>query len=126
MDYRIRWMTYKGKKILVNDYHGMEGKKLLSQIDMCVLFIIKSKEKEISLLVNVEHVEVSKASQLKFAEAARHIKKYCKKTAVIGLTPTKRKIVNAINAITGLGAKGFKTDLEAKNWLISDTTESNA
>ena len=126
MDYRIRWITYKGKKILVNDYHGMEGKNLLDQIDICVLYIVKSKEKEISLLVNLEHVEVSTASQLKFAEAARHIKEYCKKTAVIGLTPIKRKILNAINAITGLGAKGFKTDIEAKNWLISDTAESNA
>ena len=121
MDYRIRWITHKGKKILVNDYHGMEGKNLLAQIDTCVLYIKKSKQKDIFLLVNVEHVEVSTASQLKFAEAAKHIKTYCKKTAVIGLTPIKRKIVNAINAITGLGAKGFQTDIEAKNWLISYT-----
>lgn len=118
MDSIIRWINHKGAKILVNDYHGLQGQNLINNIDACVHFVIKSKEKEIFLLINVEKTEVSVESQLKFASGAKQIKGHCKKIAVIGLTPVKRNIVNAINKITGLGARGFDTEIKARNWLV--------
>jgi uncharacterized protein with PhoU and TrkA domain len=98
----------------------MEGKKLLNQIDLCVTFIKQTGKNDILLLVDVMNVEVSTASQLKFAEAAKQVKEFTKKTVVVGLTPVKRTIANAINKITGLGARGMETDIEAKDWLISN------
>lgn len=119
MDKRIKWTSHKGVKILMNDYQGLQGKMLLNQVDACVYFITKSETKDILLLVNIENAEVSKASMIKFTEASKQIKHSCKKIALIGLTPIKRKITNIINTVTGLGAIGFKTEFEAKNWLIS-------
>jgi len=118
-NHRVRWVTHRGNKILVNNYHGLTGEKLLSFIDYCVHHIKKTGKSDILLLIDVEKTEVSTASQLKFAEASRKIKNSCSKVAVIGLTDIKRKIVNAINKVTGLEAKVFKTALEARNWLTS-------
>ena len=120
MAQRIRWINHRGVRILVNDYNGLLGKKLIEQIDLCVLFIKQSKKNDILLLIDVYNVEVSKESQLKFAEAAKQVKEYCNKIAIIGLTPVKRNIVTIINKITGLGAVGMKTDIIAKNWLVSN------
>ncbi len=120
MSERIRWLNHKGVKILLNDYNGLEGENLLKQIDISVLYINQTKKDDLLLLIDILNIEVSKESQLKFAEAGKQIKKQCKKIAVIGLTPVKRNIVNIINKITGLGAVGMKTEIMAKNWLVSN------
>lgn len=116
---RIRWINHKGIKILINDYNGLQGNGLLKQIELCVLYIKQAKKNDILLLIDVLNTEVSKESQLKFAEAAKQIKEHCTKVAIIGLTPVKRTIVNVINKVTGLGAVGMKSDIIAKNWLVT-------
>lgn len=118
MDYRVQWITHKGTKILENNYHGLQGKQLQEQITKCVDFVVGSGKNDILLLVNVEGVEVSTATQLWFAQAAKTVKPYCSRTAVVGLNPIKQKILNAINGIVRLGAEGKPTELDAKNWLV--------
>ncbi len=120
MSARIRWINHKGVKILVNDYNGLQGKNLLKQIDLCVLFIKQTKKNDILLLIDILNVEVSKESQIKFAGAAKQVKEHCKKVAIIGLTPVKRTIINTINKITGLGGICMKNDIMAKNWLTTN------
>ena len=119
MDKRIKWIHHKGTKILMNNYQGLQGELLLNQVDACVYKIKKSEAKGILLLVDIENAEVSKASVIKFTEAAKQIKGKCKKIALVGLTPVKRKIAIIINKMTGLEATGFETEIKAKNWLIS-------
>ena len=82
-------------------------------------FVEKLEEKPINLLLNVRNVEVSKESQLRFAGAAKQVKEYCAKIAVVGVTPVIQVIINAINKVTGIGARAFKLELEAKEWLIA-------
>jgi hypothetical protein len=48
-------------------------------------------------------------------------KPYIKKNAVVGITGTRKILLNAINAVTGLGSKPIDTVEEAKEWLILDS-----
>ena len=48
----------------------------------------------------------------------KQIKSYTAKVGVIGMTPIKMRILNAVIQITSINAKGFKTELEAKEWLV--------
>ena len=117
MSDRIHWTNHRSVKILVNNYHGLQGEALLEQIDLCVEYIQASGRKDILLLVDVTDVEVSMEGWLRFAGASKQIKGFCKRVAVIGLTPVKANILNAINGVVGLGAKGIKDEQRAKNWL---------
>jgi hypothetical protein len=118
MPERIRWIQHKGIKALLNDYRYMEGRKLLDQVDACVEHIVSSGKNDIVLLLDIEKVEVSSRSQLKFAAAAKQVKPHCKRTAIAGLDDVKRNILGIVNKVTGMNALGFKTELEAKDWLI--------
>ena len=120
MEKRIRWINHKEKKILLTDFHGLEGAALLDLVDTGVAQIIWAGKNDMLVLINVSKADDSKVAQLKFIEAAKRIRPYCKKTAVVGLTIIKSAVMNVINQITGIGAKGFKTETEAKAWLAAD------
>ena len=111
---------YKGVKILVTDFGGLQGKELVDAADRAIDFVKRLEKKDLNVLVNVINTEDSPKAQLKFAEAAKVINPYSHKIAVVGLTIIKNAIMNVIIKITGADIKGFK-DLEtAKNW-VTDT-----
>jgi hypothetical protein len=117
---KSRWETYKGQKILFNDYSGIGGdvaalkaeqdymvKEITSQPLDSVLCLAETQ----GLFGTPDMLEVLKA-------ASKLTKPYVKKTAVLGVEGAKKILAKTITLFTGQSTQYFDTREKALEWLI--------
>jgi len=70
------------------------------------------------VLINIQYSTDTKHTQIAFRKAGAQIRPVAHKIAVVGLTPVKRILLNAVVRATNIRARGFSDPTSAKNWLI--------
>ncbi|MFH1459561.1 MAG: STAS/SEC14 domain-containing protein [Candidatus Omnitrophota bacterium] len=120
MGNRIKWIVYKNKRILFHDYSGIrgfqgEGEQLAQEVNE---FVEKLTEYNILELVDVRNSFGDLESVKRLKEISKRLKPRIKKSAVIGVSGIKKVILDAINTFSERKIKPFKTEEEAKEWLI--------
>ena len=115
---RMIWMTYKGKKILYNDYRNLQGSEIPDILDAILSLTLKSGEKGYLNLVDVRDSYANKETIDAFNKGAKAVKDITDKTAVLGITGVKKILLNVVNKFSNMGAKAFDTIEEAKEWLV--------
>ena len=115
---RMKWITYKGKEILIDDYSNIMPEQFPPLIKKITSLTFKSGKKDILLVVDVTGAYANKEAVSAFNESGKKSKVLLKKTAVIGITGVKKIFLNIVNKFTELNAKAFSTTEEAKEWLV--------
>jgi len=115
---RMKWITYKGKEILLDDYSNIMPEQFPSLIERITNLTFQSGKKDILLIVDVTGAYANKEAVSAFSESGKKSKVLLKKTAVVGITGVKKIFLNIVNKFTGLHAKALSTMEEAKEWLI--------
>ena len=88
---RMKWISYKEHKILLDDYSNIMPEQLPPLIERKTNLTFQSGKKSKFLL---------------------------KKTAVVGITGVKKIFLNIVDRFTGLNAKAVSSMEEAKEWLV--------
>jgi hypothetical protein len=120
---RIKFMAYKGHKILVIDHSGLDENEIIENIKKGSRFLMdyKSAENQILLITDFRNTYGTNKvmDALKTPEAMEGMKKV-KKTAVIGITGVKKILLNAYNRFTSKNVYAFNTMEEAQEYLVSE------
>jgi len=115
---RMKWITYKGKEILIDDYSNIMPNQLPPLIENITNLTFQSGKKDILLIVDVTGAYANKEAVSAFSESGKKSKELIKKTAVVGITGVKKILLKVVNKFTGLNAKPLSTRKEAKEWLV--------
>jgi len=117
----IKWIEYKGKKILYCDYRGAKSDKdMIDHINQFADILRKQPGKTLTIS-NFENTVVSTAfmGEAKRLGSEVGIDKMGK-SAQLGITGLKKIMLDGYNAATGQkDNKMFPNEEEAKDWLIS-------
>jgi hypothetical protein len=116
---RQSWITYKGKKILYDDYRNLQGDKFPVMVNAVLSLTLNSAEKGYLSLVDVRDSYANKETVDAFNNAGKAVKDIVYKTAVLGITGVKKILLNVVNKFSNVGAKPFNTMEEAKEWLVA-------
>lgn len=119
---RAKFENYKGKEIYYIDYSNLKtNEEFLEAIKETNAFRIKTKEqgkKDLLMLVNMNGSYVYGDVLKEIKRSGQETKPLTKKTAVVGITGSKKVLLNIINTVTNLSSKPFDNLEEAKEWLI--------
>ncbi len=117
----IKWIEYKGKKILYCDYRGAKNdREMIDHINRFADILRKQTGKTLTIS-NFENTVISTAfmSEAKRLGTEVGILKMGK-SAQLGITGLKRIMLDGYNAVTGQkDNKMFPGEVEAKDWLVS-------
>ena len=116
---RMKWLTYKGHEILLDDYSNLKPDVFLPLINVVTDLTFKSGKENILLIVDVSNSYANKEIIAEFNVSGKRSKSLLKKTAVLGITGVKKILLNVVNRFTGLDAKAFSSLEEAQDWLIN-------
>ncbi|MBF0362201.1 MAG: hypothetical protein HQK49_14390 [Oligoflexia bacterium] len=118
----IRWIEYKGSKILFTDYSGSNSVEDSLKILDEDIATVKASLGNILSLVNYDNMTPSLPYVTKVKEYGKEIRAYkVKKTALYGITSAKAVFVKGYLLFTGeKNLEVFETELEAKEWLIKN------
>jgi len=116
---RLKWIIYKEKEILIQDYTGLQGDDIARIMPAMTDQIIKTGKKDILNIVDIRDSFGNKAAVNAFIKYSKIIRHLLKKTAALGVTGVKKVLLNTIDKFSSVGVKTFNSDQEAKEWLIS-------
>lgn len=120
MNQYISIIEYKNKKILYANHQNTLPDFIISTIKQTEDLVIKMDNPELLLLVDVRNCELPDEVIEQFKITAQRIKDCRKKTAVLGVTGIRKILLIAINKFSGIEAKAFDREEEAKEWLVSE------
>ena len=114
----MKWITYKGKEILIDDYRNLQGKDFPPLVNTILNLTLQTGKKDILLILDFRESYVNKETVEAFNAAANASKAMLKKTAVLGITGVKKVLLNVVNKVSKVDAKPFDSIEEAKEWLV--------
>lgn len=114
----IKWITFQGKEILLNDRSNLREGDLINNVNNAVKIIEASGKKDILYLVNNSNTIITPEVKELIKKAGNQLKPYLKQTAVIGPNPAQKILINILSKITGMNIKIFDTLEDAKAWLV--------
>lgn len=115
---RQKWITYKEKEILYEDYTNLKGDEIAIRVPIFSHLEFQIGKKDMLLIVDLSNSYASKAAVKAFTEAGKITEEIFAKTAVLGITGVKKILLNAVNRLTNVNAKAFSDIESAKNYLI--------
>ncbi len=121
MKERIKWIEYKGKKILFLDYTNLSyvrPEEMYATFDNARDFILKNGGTNILLLIDVTGSYADSKTIKRLKEDGKLENLLIKKEAVIGITGLKLTFVKAISVFANIGIEVFDTEEKAKEWLV--------
>ncbi len=117
---RMKWIIYKGKEILIDDYSNLSPEHFAPLVKNIVELTLKSGKKNILLIVDVTNSYTNKDAVNAFVEAGKVSRPLLQKTAVVGIIGLKKILLNFINKLSGVSTKTVSTIEEAKEWLVEE------
>lgn len=111
-------IIYRGKEIISIDYRNQNDEEMIQTLEQTRDLILKLDRDHLRL-VNVEGVSPSASFRIRMRKIGKEIGHVPSKVAIVGLSPTKRVVMNAYNQMIGGGMKLFDNLEDAKKYLIS-------
>jgi hypothetical protein len=117
-----KWIEYKGKKILYQDYRGLTGPEAIEAIELAARMMTECPTR-LLFMSNVEGMVITSQFMARSKELGRQVfDRKTEKTAMIGITGLKRIFYEAyLHFINNKNKKmaTFETEAEAMEWLVS-------
>jgi len=114
---RIQWIKYKDKEILYCDYRDLDENGIAGLIKEIEQVVITGNKKVLLKINDIRGLFVMASILPLLQKTSENQKSYIKKNAYVGSTGMK-KLVDALNNMSKLGAKSFNTVEEAMEWVV--------
>ena len=118
MNDRIKWIEYKGKRILFLDYSNLYGEEYRKTIEQARDFIIGSGEHDLIVLQYVENSFLDKETFELGKKVSREVKDFVSKAAVVGARKTHEIFMKTLKSFSDADVKPFNTIEDVKECLI--------
>ncbi len=116
----VKWIEYKGKKILYADFRGLRNEELIETIELEAKMVAAYPTK-VLILDNFEGIRTNPAFVERTKQLGKEvIESKTIKNAVLGITGLKEILLRAYNTFTGGKSRPFGTEAEALEWLAQD------
>jgi len=120
---RSKWIDHQGKQIFFQDFSGIDLDKsdiIKDELVHVQQVVTSQPEDSILILADFRGTTISKNLMDLMLASSNKTKKFVRKTAVLGITGTKRMFANALVSATGQALRMFEEESEAKDWLSQD------
>jgi hypothetical protein len=118
---RSKWITYKGSNIFYQDFtdHNLlDSDAVKSELEEVQAVVVSKPPASMLVLSDFSNTQIGR-DLMDLLVASSHItKSHIKKTAVVGVTGTKRFLANVLVGFTGQQLSLFDTVEQAEEWLI--------
>lgn len=115
-------ISHKGKDIAYLDYRNLKKpsdfKIKVGETLERTKYYYENNIKDILVLTDLTGSFIFGDAPKYLKESTKLGKPFVKKSAVIGISGTKRVLLNMINVFSGYRTKAFSTIEEAKDWLV--------
>lgn len=112
------FITYGGKRIFYTDYRGLEtDEEIEAFIDEIVRFQLRVNRPSLQL-TNIEGAYFTPQIMKRVEKAMGEVNHLIIKDAIVGVRGIKRVLFQFYNTVIGGKARAFKTEEEAKEWLV--------
>lgn len=116
---RFYFVNYKNKKIFMLDLSNLSGDAILNLLDESKLFISKQPKNSILCLINITNLKYNSDILNAFKEYVTANEKYVLASAIYGASTFQGIAIQAFAKSTSMTIKICKTELMAKDWLIT-------
>jgi hypothetical protein len=118
---RSKWLTYNGKQIFFQDFSGhsfVNMEPVIQELADVQAIVCKSLENSVLVLADFRQTRISKDLMDLLIVSSNITKSHIKKTAVLGISGTKRVLADILIRFTGQPLSFFDSEEDAKEWLI--------
>ena len=116
-----QWIDYRGKRILLADYSGVDMLKLEDEIKANESAIVDLGSKgatDLLILTDVSGCHIDLSGVNAFQSVSTAMKPYTKGSAVVGITGVRKILLDAVVRFSDLETKAFNNLEDAKDWLV--------
>jgi hypothetical protein len=114
----VEWSEWEGKQLLYADFRGLSRKELIPNLELAAS-MLEASPGEVLFLINFEGVSIHFAYLRRCSELGQKvIHPKTKRMAILGMDGVKAAMLVTFNKIIGQKSASFKTEQEAKDWLV--------
>ena len=120
---RSKWLEHKGKKIFCQDFSGFDighSEGVLAELEAVQSEVVKHPLNSVLVLADFRETAVGRDLLQAMTQSSNLTKAHVRKTAVLGITGTKRFFANLLMNVTGQNLVLFEDEEKAKDWLAQD------
>ena len=115
---RIRFVEHRGKKILLEDFSGMQpGREYVAALEEARRIIHSQPESSVLAMFDATNGMFDQDVINRMNEFAKSNKPYIKASALVGITGLRKIALSAVSRLSGRDFKVFDTREEAMDWL---------
>ena len=121
---RLQWIVYKGVTVAHTDFRGLQGKALSDQMEFNLVELLEKAsgvKKSLLLLTDLTDVPMTGDTYSKVRKTSEVLAPYLKARATLGVSGSRKFVVNALNAIVDYPLKVFSTKEAALEWLVEQS-----
>jgi hypothetical protein len=116
---RVRWIEHKGKRILFEDFSGLQETKDIYEVtDTSTAIICKQPRASVLLLTDVTGAHYSPSIMKRLKDNSKLTVPYMKAYVIVGVKGLTLTVLQSFVAFTGLDVKLCDTLEEGKEWLV--------
>ena len=118
---RVRYITHKGKKVLLVDYTDLHDEaELLKMIEMREFLVDSQPKGSVLMVLVVTRAKFSKEVLTRAKEANVYEIPYVRRAAMVGVSEQQKAAVDAVGMFAHRHWEKFATLGEALDWIVAD------
>jgi hypothetical protein len=118
---RVRFITHKGKKVLLVDYSNVtEQSQLVEMIEQREFLVDSEPKNSVLMIINVTGAKFSKEVLTRAKEANVYDLPYVRRSALVGVEDRQKAAVDAVAMFAKRQWENFATLAEALDWIVAD------
>jgi hypothetical protein len=118
---RVRFITHKGKKVLLVDYSNVtEESQLVEMIEQREFLVDSEPKNSVLMIINVTGAKFSKEVLTRAKEANVYDLPYVRRSALVGVEDRQKAAVDAVAMFAKRQWENFATLAEALDWIVAD------
>lgn len=120
---RSKWIEYNDKKIFYQDFSGFDighSESVIPELEAVQSEVVKQPLNSVLVLADFRETAVGRDLLQTMIKSSNLTKAHVRKTAVLGITGTKRMMANVLMHITQQSLMMFEDEASAKDWLGQD------
>lgn len=117
---RVRFITHRGKRILLNDFSGTnDSDEVLAAIERCRALVAEEPPESLLTLTFVRDAKFSPEVTDALKQLAADNKAHVKAAAVVGEGALTRMALQMVERFSGRNLAHCDTLIEGKDWLVN-------
>jgi hypothetical protein len=118
---RVRFITHKGKKVLLVDYTDLSDEaELLKMIEQREFLVDSQPKNSVLMIINVSGAKFTKEVLTRVKEANVYDLPYVRRAALVGVEDRQKAAVEAVRMFAKTHRETFATLAEALDWIVAD------